>query len=60
MPKTSLSEAHDKHVHANYHEESLKHWRAWGSWFSWGSPTGLGLFLLLLAAAFWVVVQALK
>lgn len=27
------------------------HWRAWGSWFSWGSPIGLGLFLVLLAAS---------
>lgn len=28
------------------HEDSLKHWRAWGSWFSWGSPVGLGLFII--------------
>lgn len=29
-------------------EDSLKHWRAWGSWFSWGSPVGLGLFILAI------------
>jgi hypothetical protein len=34
-----------EHRH-NWNEDSLKHWRAWGSWFSWGSPTGLGLFLI--------------
>lgn len=33
----------------SYNEDSLKHWRAWGSWFSWGSPVGLGLFLISLA-----------
>lgn len=36
------------------------HWRAWGSWFSWGSPVGLGLFFVLLAAAFAVVEFAVK
>lgn len=35
------------------------HWRAWGSWFSWGSPIGLGLFIVLLAAAFLVLKFAL-
>lgn len=36
------------------------HWRAWGSWFSWGSPVGLGLFFVLLAVAFAVVVWIVK
>lgn len=40
-----------------YHEESMKHWRAWGSWFSWGSPVGLGLFFISLAAAVWILGQ---
>lgn len=30
-------------------------WKAWGSWFSWGSPVGLGLFLLALAGAIWII-----
>ena len=38
--------------------ESLKHWRAWGSWFSWGSPVGLGLFFISVAATLWILSQA--
>jgi hypothetical protein len=33
-------------------------WRAWGSWFSWGSPTGLGLFFISVAATLWILSQA--
>ena len=53
----TAEEKHDKHREENmkYHEQSMKHWRAWGSWFSWGSPVGLGLFAVLLALAFVVV-----
>lgn len=40
------------------HENSLKHWRAWGSWFSWGSPVGLGLFFISIAVTFWILSQA--
>ena len=58
MAEKSLTDVHDKHVHHN--EESLKHWRAWGSWFSWGSPVGLGLFFILVALAFWVVMMAVR
>lgn len=36
------------------------HWRAWGSWFSWGSPVGLGLFFVLLAAAVAILLYAIK
>lgn len=36
------------------------HWRAWGSWFSWGSPVGLGLFVVLLAIAFAILMFAIK
>ncbi len=39
----------------DWYERSHKHWRSWGSWFSWGSPVGLGLFLLALAGAAWIV-----
>lgn len=41
-----------------YHEASLKNWRAWGSWFSWGSPVGLGLFFISIAATIWILSQA--
>ncbi|MCW1908327.1 MAG: hypothetical protein KIH63_003220 [Candidatus Saccharibacteria bacterium] len=40
------------------HETSMKHWRAWGSWFSWGSPVGLGLFFISIAASLWILSQA--
>lgn len=42
----------------NYHEQSMKYWRAWGSWFSWGSPVGLGLFLVAIAFSVWLLAQA--
>jgi hypothetical protein len=42
----------------NYHENSMKHWRAWGSWFSWGSPVGLGLFFLSVAGMLWILSKA--
>lgn len=41
----------------NYHEQSLKHWRSWGSWFSWGSPVGLSIFFLSVAACIWIIAQ---
>jgi hypothetical protein len=53
-----MSEQMSKEEAMNHHWESLKHWRAWGSWFSWGSPVGLGLFVLALAGAYWIVVNA--
>ena len=40
------------------YEKSLKNWRAWGSWFSWGSPVGLGLFFISIAATLWILSQA--
>lgn len=40
-----------------HHEQHLKHWRSWGSWFSWGSPVGLSIFLLSLAAVVWIIAQ---
>jgi hypothetical protein len=39
-------------------EDHLKHWRSWGSWFSWGSPVGLGLFFISIAASLWILSQA--
>jgi hypothetical protein len=56
----SLKNAHDEHREENqkYYEDHLKHWRAWGSWFSWGSPVGLGLFFISVAATVWIVSQA--
>lgn len=50
---------HDHQEDYNYnHENSLKHWRSWGSWFSWGSPVGLGLFFISIAATLWILSQA--
>ncbi|HVU75784.1 MAG TPA: hypothetical protein VHD38_03045 [Candidatus Paceibacterota bacterium] len=43
--KQSMLDQFDE-KHYDWHGDSLKHWRAWGSWFSWGSPVGLGLFLI--------------
>lgn len=34
-----------------WHQQSMKNWRAWGSWFSWGSPVGLGIFYALVAVS---------
>lgn len=42
----------------NWYEQSRKHWRSWGSWFSWGSPVGLGLFFISIAATLWILSQA--
>ncbi len=39
-------------------KEMQRNWRSWGSWFSWGSPIGLGLWFVLMAGAFWIVMQA--
>ncbi|HSX07565.1 MAG TPA: hypothetical protein VLG11_01595 [Candidatus Saccharimonadales bacterium] len=48
----------DQKANEYNHEDSLKHWRAWGSWFSWGSPVGLGLFFISIAATLWILSQA--
>jgi len=39
--------------------EHMRNWRSWGSWFSWGSPVGLGIWFVMMAAAFWIVMQAI-
>jgi hypothetical protein len=54
MPEKSKSTQDYNYDHA----ESLKHWRSWGSWFSWGSPVGLGLFFISVAATLWILSQA--
>lgn len=41
----------------DWYELTHKNWRAWGSWFSWGSPVGLGLFFIEIAAAAWIIAQ---
>jgi hypothetical protein len=43
---------------AEWYERTHKNWRAWGSWFSWGSPVGLGLFFMSIAATLWILSQA--
>ncbi len=40
-----------------WYELTHKNWRAWGSWFSWGSPVGLGLFFIEIAATIWIIAQ---
>lgn len=50
--KNELRESEDRY-------ESELPWRAWGSWFSWGSPVGLGIFLVCLAFAFYLVSLAI-
>jgi hypothetical protein len=40
------------------YDDHLKHWRSWGSWFSWGSPVGLGLFFISIAATIWILSKA--
>ena len=44
--------------HGWSYEASMKNWRSWGSWFSWGSPVGLGLFFISVAATLWILSQA--
>ena len=43
---------------ADWYERTHKNWRSWGSWFSWGSPVGLGLFFISIAATVWIIAQA--
>ena len=50
-----IEEKHRQHKEDNW---PMLHWRAWGSWFSWGSPVGLGLFFVEIAAAIWIIAQA--
>jgi hypothetical protein len=42
----------------DWYESHMKNWRSWGSWFSWGSPVGLGLFFISIAATLWILSQA--
>lgn len=46
-----------KEEQMDWYERSQRNWRSWGSWFSWGSPVGLGLFFIEIAAAVWIFVQ---
>jgi len=54
-PKLSAAERHAKHREQYW---PMQNWRAWGSWFSWGSPVGLGLFFMSIAATLWILSQA--
>jgi hypothetical protein len=58
MQQQSKSLKDQQEDYAYSHENSLKHWRSWGSWFSWGSPVGLGLFFISIAATLWILSQA--
>ena len=60
--KMTKEQKHDNDLAAwkEYRENyqwPTQHWRAWGSWFSWGSPVGLGIFFLELAATIWIIAQ---
>ncbi|HUD08048.1 MAG TPA: hypothetical protein VMQ52_03155 [Candidatus Saccharimonadales bacterium] len=48
----------DMEWYEQHRKEHMKNWRAWGSWFSWGSPVGLGLFFISIAATLWILSQA--
>ncbi len=55
MSDKDKSEGHEEDV--KVWRDSMKYWRSWGSWFSWGSPVGLGLFFIAIAAAVWILGQ---
>jgi hypothetical protein len=57
MSKTTKEELGWTEEEKDWYERTHKHWRSWGSWFSWGSQVGLGLFLLALAGATWIIAQ---
>ena len=62
VDRETKQSAHDKQL-AQWQEMSKahwSHWRAWGSWFSWGSPVGLGLFFVLVAAAAAILIWVIK
>lgn len=54
MPK-GIADLHRMHRAGLW---SPQPWRAWGSWFSWGSPVGLGLFFIEMAAFLWILHMA--
>jgi hypothetical protein len=54
----SEEKKYDGKTAMEWHEASMRNWRAWGSWFSWGSPVGLGLFLVSIAGSLWILSQA--
>ncbi len=56
--KTAEEKRREAEEGLKYHQESMKHWRAWGSWFSWGSPVGLGLFFIATGFTVWILAQA--
>lgn len=52
---SKLADAEKEH---RYEHWTQQNWRSWGSWFSWGSPVGLGLFFIEIAAAIWILTLA--
>jgi hypothetical protein len=58
MSQKDKSFEEQQELYDRYHQAHMKHWRAWGSWFSWGSPVGLGLFFISIAATLWILAQA--
>ena len=56
--KTPEEKLREQELGMKYHEESMKHWRSWGSWFSCGSPVGLGLFFISIGVTLWLMSLA--
>lgn len=52
-----MADKQQKHIKEDEYDQMMKNWRSWGSWFSWGSPVGLGIFLVALAVAVWILAQ---
>lgn len=50
--KENIADWHRKHRDEMW---AMQNWRSWGSWFSWGSPVGLGLFFVEIAAFLWLL-----
>lgn len=54
---SKMTKEEEAKLGAEWYERTHKNWRSWGSWFSWGSPVGLGLFFIEVAAAIWIFAQ---
>lgn len=63
--KAKLDESYEglrqwRQLQADYPNQALKNWRAWGSWFSWGSPVGLGIFITLTLLSIGVFIRLIR
>ena len=53
----NLQEMHDEHTRHGYYDpkDGLKYGLATMRWHGWGSPVGLGLFVVEIAAALYLL-----